>query len=75
MLDTTRTAAAITPPRVRASAAVRTYRYLRLSLVGLVLLLLLGTVWLERLTRLLPGRRALRCSRAAVRPRHRGGPT
>lgn len=43
------TVAALTPPRVRASAAVRTYRYLRLSLVGLVLLLL-GCVWLERLT-------------------------
>lgn len=40
---------AITPPRVRASAAVRTYRYLRLSLVGLVLLLL-TCVWIERLT-------------------------
>ncbi|WP_035936766.1 hypothetical protein [Knoellia aerolata] len=39
----------ITSPSVRASAAVRTYRYLRLSLVGLVLLLLLA-VWLERLT-------------------------
>ncbi len=33
---------------MRASAAVRTYRYLRLSLVGLVLLLLF-CVWLERL--------------------------
>lgn len=43
------TAAPITPQRVRASAAVRTYRYLRLSLVGLVLLLL-GSVFLERLT-------------------------
>ena len=31
--------AVITPPRVRAGASVRTYRYLRLSLVGLVLLL------------------------------------
>lgn len=41
-------AAVMTPPRVRASASVRTYRYLRLSLVGLVLLLL-GCVWLERL--------------------------
>lgn len=41
--------ATLTPPRVRASAAVRTYRYLRLSLVGLVLLLL-GCVWMERLT-------------------------
>lgn len=49
MHDSTQTAAAITPTRVRASAAVRTYRYLRLSLVGLVLLLL-GCVWLERLT-------------------------
>lgn len=50
MPDLTRTAAtAITPPRVRASASVRTYRYLRLSLVGLVLLLLV-CVWLERLT-------------------------
>lgn len=52
MHDSTQTAAAvatITPPRVRASAAVRTYRYLRLSLVGLVLLLL-GCVSLERLT-------------------------
>lgn len=39
----------LTPPQVRASAAVRTYRYLRLSLVGLVVLLL-GCVWLERLT-------------------------
>ena len=39
----------ITSPNVRASAAVRTYRYLRLSLVGLVLLLLLA-VWLERLS-------------------------
>lgn len=39
----------ITSPSVRASAAVRTYRYLRLSLVGLVLLLLVA-VWLERLT-------------------------
>lgn len=39
----------ITSSGVRASAAVRTYRYLRLSLVGLVLLLLLA-VWLERLT-------------------------
>ncbi|MEO7267808.1 MAG: hypothetical protein ABIW49_01195 [Knoellia sp.] len=48
MHDTTQTAAAITPPRVRASASVRTYRYLRLSLVGLVLLLLF-CVWLERL--------------------------
>ncbi|MFW5470778.1 hypothetical protein ACOCJ4_12095 [Knoellia sp. CPCC 206435] len=38
----------VTSPGVRASAAVRTYRYLRLSLVGLVLLLLLA-VWLERL--------------------------
>lgn len=42
-------AAPITPQRVRASAAVRTYRYLRLSLVALVLLLL-GSVFLERLT-------------------------
>lgn len=42
-------AKAITAPSVRASAAVRTYRYLRLSLVGLVLLLLLA-VWLERLS-------------------------
>ncbi|MFC7490104.1 MULTISPECIES: hypothetical protein [unclassified Knoellia] len=48
MHDSTQTAAAITPPRVRASASVRTYRYLRLSLVGLVLLLLV-CVWLERL--------------------------
>lgn len=51
MHDSTQSAAAIatiTPPRVRASAAVRTYRYLRLSLVGLVLLLL-GCVWLERI--------------------------
>ncbi|KGN30320.1 hypothetical protein N802_09185 [Knoellia sinensis KCTC 19936] len=40
---------AITPQGVRASAAVRTYRYLRLSLVGLVLLLL-ACVWIERLT-------------------------
>lgn len=39
---------AITPPRVRASASVRTYRYLRLSLVGLVVLLLF-CVWAERL--------------------------
>ena len=38
----------ITPPTVRASASVRTYRYLRLSLVGLVVLLLF-CVWLERL--------------------------
>jgi hypothetical protein len=43
------TAAPSTPQRVRASAAVRTYRYLRLSLVGLVLLLL-GSVFLERFT-------------------------
>jgi len=48
MHDTSQTAATITPPRVRASASVRTYRYLRLSLVGLVLLLLF-CVWLERL--------------------------
>src|SRR5690606_14821202 len=41
--------AVITPPRVRANASVRTYRYLRLSLVGLVFLLLF-CVWLERLT-------------------------
>ncbi|GGB76209.1 hypothetical protein N798_13090 [Knoellia flava TL1] len=41
-------AGAITPPRVRASASVRTYRYLRLSLVGLVVLLLF-CVWAERL--------------------------
>lgn len=46
----------ITSPSVRASAAVRTYRYLRLSLVGLVLLLLLA-VWLERLTGLDANRR------------------
>ena len=39
----------ITPPRVRASASVRTYRYLRLSLVGLIVLLLF-CVWMERLT-------------------------
>lgn len=49
MHDLTQTAAAITPPRVRASASVRTYRYLRLSLAGLVLLLLF-CVWLERLS-------------------------
>jgi len=49
MQATTQAAPPITPQRVRASAAVRTYRYLRLSLVGLVLLLL-GSVWLERLT-------------------------
>ncbi|KGN38320.1 hypothetical protein [Knoellia subterranea] len=49
MPSTTVATPTITPPRVRASAAVRTYRYLRLSLVGLVLLLL-GCVWLERLT-------------------------
>jgi len=39
----------VTPPRVRAGASVRTYRYLRLSLVALVGLLL-ASVWLERLT-------------------------
>ena len=42
------TSPSLTSPTARVSAAVRTYRYLRLSLVGLVLLLLVS-VWIERL--------------------------
>ena len=88
MSETTDAAASVPPPRrsrspsVRASAAVRTYRYLRLSLVGPRRCCCSLAVWLERLggrrgeppsrldQRLLLHARPQRLRRRARRHRH-----